>query len=321
MQTTDHVLMIRPVRFASNLETACSNAFQQNDLAPDAAQAAARDEFDEYVQALRSAGVRVVVVDDSPNPHTPDSIFPNNWVSFHDDGRVLLYPMEAPNRRLERRAAVLDEIKKLFRVGVIVDLSGFEADMKYLEGTGSMVLDRENKLAYVCHSSRSHPDAMKSFEAHTGYRAVWFHAADRHGKPIYHTNVMMCVGRTLAIVCLESIADHVERDMLCALLRETGKQIIDISFAQMEGFAGNMLELRSRNDYPVFALSRRAWSCLTDAQQRSISQYAEVVQAPIDTIERLGGGSARCMIAEIFLPKIENISTEREEASLHMGLS
>jgi len=303
MQTTDHVLMIRPVGFVSNPQTAASNAFQTNELDPDTAQASAQKEFDAYAQALRDAGVGVVVVEDSPNPHTPDSIFPNNWVSFHRDGRVLLYPMEAPNRRLERRAAVLAEIGKYFAIREIVDLGRFEADGRFLEGTGSMVLDHDNKTAYVCHSSRSHPDVMKAFEDHSGYRAVWFHATDRHGKPIYHTNVMMCVGRTIAVVCMAAIADAGERDTLRRSLHAAGKQILDIGLAQMENFAGNMLELRSMHGNPVFAMSRRAWACLMDTQRQQLAAYAEPVLAPIDTIERLGGGSARCMIAEIFLPK------------------
>lgn len=308
MQTTDHVLMIRPVRFISNPETAQSNAFQHGGLEAHAAQAAAQDEFDAYVRALRSAGVCVLVVEDSPEPHTPDSIFPNNWVSLHEDGRVFLYPMEAPNRRLERRVAILAEIEKHFRMREIIDLGELEASARFLEGTGSMVLDHDHKTAYVCHSSRSHPEAMRIFEEHTGYRAVWFHAVDRSGKPIYHTNVMMCVGRTLAVACLESIADPGERGMLTKSLLAADKRIIDISVAQMEEFAGNMLELRSRKGTPVFAMSRRAWSCLTQEQRRQISDYAEPVLAPIDTIERLGGGGARCMVAEIFLPRSEAVS-------------
>jgi hypothetical protein len=304
MQTTDHVLMIRPVKFISNPETASSNAFQNSDLDPDLAQNAAQQEFDAYVLALRNAGVGVVVVDDTPQPHTPDSIFPNNWVSFHADGRVLLYPMEAPNRRMERRVAVLAEIEKQFRIREIVDMGRSEAEGKFLEGTGSMVLDHAQRIAYVCHSSRSHPDAMKAFEEHTGYRALWIHATDCHGKAIYHTNVMMCVGKTLAVVCMESIADPHERKILTEMLHSTGKQIIEITYSQMESFAGNMLELRSRHGSPVFAMSRRAWASLTTGQQDRIADYAEPVLAPIETIERLGGGSARCMIAEIFLPRL-----------------
>lgn len=304
MQTTDHVLMIRPARFTSNPETASSNAFQSGGLAPDLAQAAAQREFDTYVSALQDAGVGVLVVDDTPQPHTPDSIFPNNWISLHADGRVFLYPMEAHNRRMERRAGILSEIGKQFRISDIVDLCPFETRERFLEGTGSMVLDHLHKIAYVCHSSRSHPDAMKAFEEHSGYRAVWFRAVDRHGKPIYHTNVMMCVGTSLAVVCMESLLDAHERAMLGAALRESGKTVMEISYAQMESFAGNMLELRSRHGNRVLAMSRRAWRSLAPVQQEQIAAYAEPVRAPIETIERLGGGSARCMLAEIFLPRM-----------------
>lgn len=305
MQTADHVLMIRPVAFASNPQTAASNAFQQDALAPVEAQAAAVKEFDGYVQALREAGVGVLVVVDTPQPHTPDSIFPNNWVSFAADGRAFLYPMEAPNRRLERRAAVLAQVGKQFIIRDVVDLSRFEKQAQFLEGTGSMVLDHENRLAYVCKSSRSHPETMRAFEEATGYRAVWFHAFDRDRKPVYHTNVMMCVGRTLATVCLEAICDPAERAAVCGSLHATGKHIIDISIAQMERFAGNMIELRSQRGHPVFAMSRSAWSALAAAQRSTIAAYAQLVIAPLDTIERLGGGSARCMVAEIFLPQNE----------------
>lgn len=295
--------MIRPARFVSNPETASSNAFQN--AAPDAAaaQLAALAEFDAYVAALHQAGVGVLVLDDTPEPHTPDSIFPNNWITLHADGRVMLYPMEAHNRRLERRQAVLEEIGKRFVIRETVDLGGFEGAGRFLEGTGSLVLDHDHKLAYVCRSSRSHPEALAEFAAHSGYRTVCFHAFDRRGQAIYHTNVMMCVGRTLAVVCMESIRDAGERALMAQTLQATGKELIDISIAQMESFAGNMLELHSRSGEPLFAMSRSAWAALSEAQRRRIAAYAQPVLAPIDTIERLGGGSARCMLAEIFLPR------------------
>jgi hypothetical protein len=296
--------MIRPVRFASNAETASSNAFQQNGMDAGVAQLLAQREFDAYVQALRAAGVNVIVVEDTPHPHTPDSLFPNNWVSFHADGSVLLYPMEAPNRRMERRVAVLAEIEKQFAIRDIVDLGHFERQGRFLEGTGSMVLDHEQKLAYACHSSRTQPEAMEAFERRTGYKALWFHARDRRGKAIYHTNVMMCIGKTLAVVCLESIANAEEREAVGASLRNSGREVIDISHAQMEAFAGNMLELQSRHGHPVFVMSCRARNALHPEQWKRISSYAEPVLAPIETIEQLGGGSARCMIAEIFLPPV-----------------
>ncbi len=303
MQTTDHVLMIRPARFMSNPQTALSNAFQHPEPDTGSAQRAALSEFDAYAGALRKAGVGVLVVEDSAEPHTPDSIFPNNWVSFHADGRVVLYPMEAPNRRLERRSAVLATVERHFEIRERLDLSRLENEACFLEGTGSMVLDHAHKLAYVCHSSRSHPRALAGFAAQMDYRAVCFNALDRNGKAIYHTNVMMCVGSALAIVCMEAIRDRGERDMLARTLTASGKELIGISLAQMAEFAGNTLELRSQRGHPVFALSRRAWAALNTAQRRCIKKYAEPVLAPIDTIERLGGGGARCMLAEIFLPK------------------
>jgi hypothetical protein len=303
MQSADHVLMIRPVRFISNPDTAASNAFQRAGADPLASQAAACAEFDAYVAALRAAGVGVTVVDDTPEPHTPDSLFPNNWVSFDRRGRVFLYPMEAPNRRLERRLAVLAEIEKQFVIDELVDLAPFAARSHYLEGTGSLVLDHEHAIAYVCHSSRSHPAVMQAFTERTGYRAHWFHALDRQGKPIYHTNVMLCVGAVLAVACLDALPDPHERRALQLSLETSGKHVIAIGIGQMEQFSGNMLELRAADGSPVFVMSRRAWTALTPGQRARIAGYARPVIAPVDTIERLGGGSARCMVAEIFLPK------------------
>ncbi|WP_317203099.1 citrulline utilization hydrolase CtlX [Janthinobacterium sp.] len=303
MQTAQHVLMIRPAHFLSNPQTAASNAFQRGGVDDAAAQRAALSEFDAYVALLRGAGVGVVVVEDTPLPHTPDSIFPNNWVSFQGDGSALLYPMEAPNRRQERRLAVLAAVEREFRIGRVADLAHFEADARFLEGTGSMVLDHDARIAYVCHSTRSHPEAMAAFVAQTGYQPLWFHARDRAGVAIYHTNVMMCIGSTLALVCLEAIGDGEERARVVAALGAAGKEVLAISFAQMEDFAGNMLELRGAGGRPVFAMSRRAWAALDDHQRGRISACATPVLAPIETIERLGGGGARCMLAEIFLPR------------------
>jgi len=303
MQTTDQVLMIRPARFISNPQTAASNAFQHQQENACQAQASALQEFDAYVDALLGAGVGVTVIEDTPLPHTPDSIFPNNWISCHADGRVFVYPMEAVNRRQERRAAVLDKIAQSFNIREVIDLGHFEIGALYLEGTGSMVLDHEHQLAYICHSSRSHPAVMQEFMRYTGYRAIWFHAHDKHGLAIYHTNVMMCIGKGLAVICAEAISDTTERDVVCATLTASGKQIITISQNQMAAFAGNMLELKSSDGKAVFVMSRQAWVALTAHQQEIISAGASVVLAPIENIERLGGGSARCMLAEIFLPR------------------
>jgi hypothetical protein len=302
MQTTRHILMIRPTRFECNAETASSNTFQQPGVDPASAQVSALKEFDAYVEQLRSAGVDVTVVQDTDEPHTPDSIFPNNWVSFHHDGTAVLYPMEAPNRRLERRADILELIAQRFALHRTVNISHFERDNLFLEGTGSMVLDREHRIAYVCHSSRSHPEVMQRVEAMLGYRAFWFHASDAKGQPIYHTNVMMSVGRTLAVVCLESIRDEQERAALVRQLEDTGKTILDISFGQTANLAGNVLELHDLEGQPLLAMSRRAWNALDPQQQALVQEHAMPVAAALDTIETLGGGGARCMIAEIHLP-------------------
>lgn len=303
MQSTDQVLMIRPVRFQSNPDTAASNTFQCEAMAPEQAQAAALREFDGYAAALRSAAVGVTVLDDCPQVHTPDSIFPNNWISCDRAGRVYLYPMAAPNRRLERRMSVLAELDKQFQIGRLVDLGHFGERDAYLEGTGSMVLDHAQRIAYVCHSPRSHPAPLNAYLAVSGYRAFWFHAHDRGGVPIYHTNVMMCVGSTLALVCLDALPDPEQRRALAQSLQAGGKEIVDLSLDQLEQFSGNMLELRSVHGEPLFAASTRAWAALAPAQQQRITACARPVLAPLDTIERLGGGGARCMLAEIFLPK------------------
>lgn len=306
MQTTSTILMIRPARFLSNPQTAASNAFQKSNLEAEQAQQDALIEFDAYVNELRQCGVNVLVIDDTVEPHTPDSIFPNNWISFHADGKVVLYPMEAPNRRLERRNAILEKIKKDFAVAEVIDLSTFEEAGHYLEGTGSMIFDHEHKVAYICFSSRSSPTVMQSLSSKIDYRPFWFNSVDRNGKAIYHTNVMMCLGKTLAVICLESIKDTQEKESLIKAMTTSGKKIIDISYEKMAQFAGNMLELSDNKGKPVFAMSRQAWSSLSQEQQSMISSYAKVALAPIDTIERLGGGSARCMIAEIFLPHRTN---------------
>ena len=302
MQNTQHILMIRPVRFMSNPQTQSSNAFQRTDVAFVSPEVAAMNEFDAYVAKLRAAGMDVTVIEDTPVPHTPDSIFPNNWVSFHEDGTVVLYPMQAENRRLERRQDILQEIGKRFDIRRVLDLSPIEKDGKYHEGTGVMVLDHIHKIAYVCRASRSHPDVIAAFSAHLGYEPFWFDAVDSNGKPIYHTNVMMGVGRTLAVVCLESVHDLAQRQQLVQKLTESCKAILPISYAQMNAFAGNVMELQNTTGQAVLALSTQAWQALSDGQQQLVHQHALPVTADLRTIETLGGGGARCMIAEIFLP-------------------
>lgn len=302
MQTTDTVLMIRPAGFAFNPDTAGNNRFQQALLEPAEAQARALEEFDDYVATLRGAGVEVLVVQDSPAPHTPDSIFPNNCWSSHADGRLVVYPMEGANRRLERRKGVLEVLDRHYRISETIDLSPLEEQGQFLEGTGSMVLDREHRISYACYSGRTHATALRQFAERLSYRLCAFHAVDRGGVPIYHSNVMMSVGRSLAIVCLQAVRDDAERVQLERQLCDTGKDILQLGWTQLEGFAGNMLELHSKTGQPLLVMSRSAWQVLAPAQRRLIERHARPVVVNIDTIERIGGGSARCMLAEVHLP-------------------
>jgi len=302
-QTTRNIVMIRPTHFFSNPETRASNRFQKPGQDDTAAQDSARAEFDGYVAALRTAGVSVLVIDDEPQGNTPDAIFPNNWISMHPDGRVFLYPMEAPNRRRERRDSVIERIRAQYQVGALSDLSAFEAEGKFLEGTGSMVFDHTNRLAYVCLSSRSHPEVLAALLMQLDYQALVFDAVDRGGAAIYHTNVMMAVGSKLAVVCLEAIQPASARQRVCEQLQRHGKQIIDIDYTQMEHFCGNVIELADAAGNAVFAMSSRAWHAFTPQQQATLAANGTVAHAPLDTIEHLGGGGARCMVAENFLPR------------------
>ena len=302
MQTTQHIFMVRPHQFESNHQTQSSNYFQNPKSYVSDLNQLATAQFDAYVQKLKAAGINVLVIQDEPEPHTPDSIFPNNWISFHEDGAVFLYPMEAANRRQERNPKILKLIRERFDVRDVYDFSYFESQGKYLEGTGSMVLDRENRIAYVCHSSRSDQDVMVECEQKLNYQAIWFYAEDVHGHPIYHTNVMMSVGKKLAFICLDAIRNQSEKALVIRSLENTGKRIIDISLLQMNAFAGNVLELRNEVGQAILAISQRAWMSLTAAQQQIIQQYVSPVIADLDVIEDLGGGGARCMIAEIHLP-------------------
>ena len=304
-QLASAVLMIRPVRFHSNPQTAESNRFQGKlDASPADQQAAAAREFDGLKAALTGAGVRVVEIADTEDPPTPDAIFPNNWISTHADGRVVLYPMEAANRRTERRDDIVDALagEQGFKVSGVVDLSPHETGGRYLEGTGSLVLDRVNRIAYACLSSRTHLDALGDFAQQLDYDVVAFDAVDRDGAPIYHTNVMMNVGEGLAVICDESIPRADQRDAVLQSLRRTGHEVISLSFEQMNAFAGNMLELRSESGERVLAMSEQARRSLNDEQRRKIEAYATIVSAPIDNIESSAGGSVRCMLAEIHLP-------------------
>jgi hypothetical protein len=305
LQSTTDILMIRPASFCANLQTAASNRFQQMDALSENPQAAALAEFDALVRALRDAHIRVHVFDDSLEPSTPDALFPNNWVSFHADGSVVLYPMLARNRRLERRMDILEELTQQggFHAQRVVDLTHREKENKFLEGTGSLVLDRVNRIAYACLSPRTHLDALSEFAQLLDYRVVAFDAADRAGVPIYHTNVLMSVGRRFAVVCTDAIRAE-QRDAVVESLRSTGHQLIDLSYDQMNNFAGNILELGTSDGAYIVVLSTRAATALTMEQRVQLEKWSgPLVTASIPTIETIGGGSVRCMLAEIHLPR------------------
>jgi hypothetical protein len=307
-QLASTVLMIRPARFESNPLTAASNAFQgRSNASPAAQHLAAVREFDTLVDALRASHIDVVVVADTAEPHTPDSIFPNNWVSFHGDGRVVLYPMEAINRRTERRADIIESLagEYGFQVSDVLDLSEHELAGHYLEGTGSMVLDRANRIAYACISSRTQLGPLGDFAQRMDYNVVTFDAIDRNGTPIYHTNVLMNVGEFLAVICADAIPDDDQRVAVLASLRNTGHNILLINYDQLDAFAGNMLELRNKDGERVIAMSTRAWTSLDAAQRASLQDNGIVVHVPIDDIEDSAGGSVRCMLAEVHLPSAQ----------------
>lgn len=297
MPSTSHILMIRPINFGFNEQTAESNAFQKNGEQTEVQQKALQ-EFDAFVGILQANGVDVTVINDTLEPHTPDSIFPNNWISFHEDVSVFLYPMQAENRRLERK--VFNTIKEAFDAKQIYDLSYFEQQNKFLEGTGSMVLDRNNKVAYACISPRTNPEVIEEFCKLSGYKVFPFHATDEKGKAIYHTNVLMGIGDRFAVICLDSIQDETEKQSVKEALQQSGKEIVEISFEQMNAFAGNMLQLQSKSGESLLVMSETAFLSLKEAQIKVFEKYSKLVHASLNTIETNGGGSARCMMAEVF---------------------
>ena len=304
-QATTHILMIRPIQFGFNEQTAESNSFQDPELASptgEIAQNKALREFDNMVRQLRAAGVDVMVYEDTRDAHTPDSIFPNNWVSFHASGTVVLYPMMAENRRTERRQDIIDDLAKRYHVSRVIDLTHFEESGKFLEGTGSLVLDRMNRVAFACLSPRTHPDVVAEFGRQTGYRTVTFQASDTTGQSIYHTNVMMAITNMLAVVCLSAITDPDERLMIRQELEGLGKRVVDISLDQMNHFAGNMLMINTSKNQKLLVMSSNAFQSLTPKQIDLLDDYSTIFHFDLAAIENNGGGSARCMMAEVHLP-------------------
>ena len=302
IQSTSSVLMIRPVRFYPNPETAADNAFQlraEDDSG--ALTMAARREFDAAVGTLRAAGVNVHVFEDTAEPEKPDAVFPNNWISTHPDGRIALFPMYSALRRRERRRDIVEELCKRYSVTELIDYSPFEDEGCYLEGTGSLVLDHLNKIAYVSLSNRSNPKVVQRFADDFRYEPIIFTSIDPNGQPIYHTNVMMSVGTDFAMVGLEAIRNKAERQQLRARLENTKREIVELSTDQIENFACNTIELHNESGEKLLVLSTRAARSLTEEQRETLSRYARLVPVELPTIE-LAGGSARCMIATIHLP-------------------
>lgn len=324
MQTTDKVLMIRPVRFSYNSQTAVNNAFQESGIPEELSQRQALKEFDAYVEMLRNEGIEVMVVEDTATPHTPDSIFPNNWLSLHSAEELaegasrvaVLYPMFAENRRAERRQDIIealtgavapsctgDALAPSCASAALLDLTSYEKRNLFLEGTGSLILDRNEHLAYACQSPRTCEEVLEEWSSKMGYDYFLFHAEDMNGNPIYHTNVMMSVGEQLAVVCLDAITDIEERMSLIELLEESDKEIVEISLEQMNEFAGNMLQLHTVKEGElkyIMVMSARAKDSLDQDQIEAIEKYCKIVAPDLEFIERNGGGSARCMLAEIF---------------------
>ncbi len=302
-QITNHILMVRPANFGFNEQTAESNAFQTNDQSISQKEISQRAiaEFDAMVALLREKGVNVIVADDSAEPVKYDAIFPNNWVTFHDDGKAILYPMYAPMRRLERQEHILNQVCRDFKMEKVYHLEKSEAENLFLEGTGSMILDRPNKIVYACLSPRTNSAVLDRFCHVTKFRKMLFTSVDEKGQQIYHTNVMMALGDTFCVIGLDTVLDVMERAYIVGSLETTGKEIIDLSAAQINSFAGNMLQIKNAEGKTFLAMSEQAYKSLTRPQIAQIEKHTEILPIPIYTIEKYGGGSVRCMMAEIFL--------------------
>ena len=309
-QTTNTIVMIRPVAFRMNEQTVVNNHYQKviEGLLPATVNAKAQAEFDAYIEKLRAVGINVIVIDDTVEPDTPDSVFPNNWISFHENGDIALYPMFAENRRLERREDIFDILEeKGFQINDIMDYTSAEEDGIFLEGTGNVILDRENEMAYCALSPRADEELFIEFCEDFEYNPVIFEAyqtVNGERKHIYHTNVMMCIAETFAVICADCIDDKAERKMVLQKLKESGKEIILITEEQVNNFAGNMLQVRGANDERFLIMSDAVYNVLTNEQITKIEKHCKILHASLDIIEAFGGGSARCMMAEVFLPMI-----------------
>lgn len=296
-------MLIRPAHFAFNVQTAGTNSFQQT-TAEDEARVSTKaiEEFDRFANTLSSHGLNVHIFNDTLVPPKPDAIFPNNWISFHHDGTLVLYPMCAANRRSERRPGIVELLKQQYTIRRTIDLSHFEDEGKFLEGTGSIVFDHDNKIAYAALSPRTNKALFIHFCSELAYSPVYFHAHDTAGQEIYHTNVLMCLAEKFCVLCTACIDNIEERELVLTAIRNTGRELLEISMEQMDHFAGNMLSVRNNAGQQLLVLSQTAFNSLSAQQKVILSNYATLLPIPIPTIETIGGGSTRCMIAEIFLP-------------------
>ncbi len=295
------ILMVRPASFGFNDQTAANNSFQQK-ASFENIQSIVLEEFDTMVDMIRSSGIDVIVINDTPHPLKPDAIFPNNWFCTMDDGSVILFPMYAENRRIERRMDIVEQIKSKFSVSNVIDYSNHEDQKVFLESTGSMVMDHKNKIIYACISERTHPQLLIEFAKDNNYTVIQFTAKDRSGLPVYHTNVLMYIGNKFCVIC-EEVIEEADLERVLASLKKSGKQVISISYNQMLQFAGNMLQLQNKKEEPVLVMSRSAFNSLEEDQKQQLELFTQLLPVNINTIEIIGGGSARCMMAEIFLDK------------------
>lgn len=312
-QITDTILMVRPRHFGYDLETASNNAFQVNDKRMGTAEIekTARYEFDQFVGTLRKAGVQVIVIEDTDTPKKLDAVFPNNWFTTHENGSIITYPLCPSNRRTERRPDIIDFLINNFDVRRHIRLEHLERRNLFLEGTGSMILDRPNQIVYACRSVRTDETVLDDFIDITGYEAHMFNATDANNFPIYHTNVMMAIGETFVVIVLDTIRSPMEREELLSSFDRSNKEVIELSLEQMMAFAGNMLQVSNQQGETILVMSSQAYTSLRPEQIRQIESHTKILHSPIPTIEKYGGGSARCMMAEIFLTHLhQHNSTE-----------
>ena len=306
-QTTSKLLMVRPQSFGFNEETAGNNAFQQkgDNYDPEKVKQLAVNEFDHFVSILQEHGIEVLVVNDTEYPPKSDAVFPNNWFSTHQEGVLVVYPMFSENRRLEVREDIIDDLAENYGYNEVIDWTPALLKNIYLEGTGSLILDRVNKIAYACYSERTNEELLKNWGRRMGYKTIGFHSVDKNGMNIYHTNVMMAMGDHFVVISMESIQDPNERELLLSTFQKTGKTLIDLSLDQIDEFAGNMLQVENADEKSFLIMSKAAFDSLNPDQIELIKEFTEPLVAPIPTIEKYGGGSVRCMLAEVFLPVSE----------------